>query len=127
MVAWLPGYPVAEGPYAGIRRSIEVTLVRRMSRDDILRSIAGHRDELRALHVRVLALFGSHARDEASPASDIDFLVDLEKKTFDAYMDVKEYLERLFGRRVDLVMKSALKDELREAVLREAALRPPSY
>lgn len=91
-----------------------------MTRDDILRAIAEHRDELRAMHVRELALFGSHARGDASPESDIDFLVELEAKTFDVYMDVKEYLERLFGRRIDLVMKSALKEELRESVLREA-------
>jgi hypothetical protein len=82
--------------------------------------VAEHRDELHALHVRELALFGSHARDEASPTSDIDFLVELDEKTFDAYMDLKEYLETLFSRRVDLVLKSALKEGLRESILSEA-------
>ena len=77
-------------------------------------------DELRALHVRELALFGSHARGDAMPSSDLDFLVELDRKTFDAYMGVKEYLESLFGKRVDLVLKSALKSRLRDAILREA-------
>ena len=51
---------------------------------------------------------------------DIDFLVDLNPKSFDRYMDLKEFLESLFGRKVDLVMKSALKSRLRESILREA-------
>jgi predicted nucleotidyltransferase len=91
-----------------------------MSRDQILKTIAEHRDALRALHVRELSLFGSHARGDAIPTSDIDFLVELDEKTFDAYMDVKEYLESLFQTRVDLVLKSALKDRLRDAILSEA-------
>ena len=91
-----------------------------MTRNDILKTIDAHRDELRALHVRELALFGSFARDEASHESDIDFLVELDPKTFDAYMNVKEYLESLFRRRVDLVLKSALKERIRESILREA-------
>jgi len=91
-----------------------------MSRDFILRTIAEHRDRLRELHVRELSLFGSHARGDANPMSDIDFLVELENKTFDAYMDVKEYLESLFQTRVDLVLKSALKERLRDQILREA-------
>jgi predicted nucleotidyltransferase len=91
-----------------------------MSRDFILRTIAEHRDALRKMHVRELSLFGSHARGDASPASDIDFLVELDDKTFDNYMDVKEYLESLFQTRVDLVLKSALKERLRDRVLREA-------
>ncbi|HVR40841.1 MAG TPA: nucleotidyltransferase family protein [Thermoanaerobaculia bacterium] len=91
-----------------------------MTRDEILQVVAAHRDALHSLHVLELSLFGSHARDEASPNSDIDFLVELDQKTFDAYMDLKEYLEVLFGQRIDLVMKSALKERLRESILAEA-------
>jgi len=70
----------------------------------ILSVIRAHRAELRRLGVRRLGLFGSAARGEATAASDLDFLVEFERKTFDAYMDVKELLERLFGRRIDLVV-----------------------
>ncbi len=48
------------------------------------------------------------ARGEATEGSDLDFLVELEKKTFDVYMDLKEFLEEIFGCKVDLVMKEAL-------------------
>lgn len=91
-----------------------------MTRDDILRMVRDNRDRLRQMHVRELSLFGSFARDEARDDSDIDFLVELDETTFDAYMSVKELLEQLLGRRVDLVMTSAIKDRLREAILSEA-------
>ena len=86
---------------------------------DILDVLRAHRGELRRLGVRRLGLFGSAARGEATEASDLDFLVEFDHKTFDAYMDVKELLARLFGRRVDLVVAEAVKPRLRERILRE--------
>jgi uncharacterized protein len=86
---------------------------------EILDVLALHREELRRLGVRRLGLFGSAARGEATEASDLDFLVELDRKTFDAYMDVKELLERLFGRRVDLVVAEAVKPQLKSRILQE--------
>jgi predicted nucleotidyltransferase len=87
--------------------------------NQILDTIVRHRDELHRLGVRRLGLFGSVARGEATEASDLDFLVELDRKTFDAYMDVKELLERLFRRRIDLVIADAVKPQLREGILQE--------
>ncbi len=91
-----------------------------MSRDEILATIAANKEALRELGAVELALFGSYARGEANEASDIDFLVELEESTFDSYMSVREFLETLFQRKIDLVMKSAIKPRLRESILREA-------
>jgi len=91
-----------------------------MTRDDILALIDANRPRLAALGVRELSLFGSYARDEAGPDSDVDFLVDLSEKSFDRYMELKELLEDLLGRKVDLVLKSAIKTRLRERILNEA-------
>lgn len=91
-----------------------------MTRDEILATVRRHDAALRELHVRELSLFGSYARGDAGEGSDLDFLVELERKSFDDYMAVRELLERLFGRKVDLVMKSALKQGLRERILAEA-------
>ncbi len=91
-----------------------------MTRDDLPSAIAATQDALRRLHVRELALFGSYVRGEEQPESDIDFLVELSENTFDAYFEVKEFLENLFGKRVDLVMKSAIKPRLRDRILGEA-------
>jgi predicted nucleotidyltransferase len=46
--------------------------------------------------------------------------VDLEEKSFDRYMAVKELLEDALHQKVDLVVKSAIKPRLRDVILREA-------
>jgi hypothetical protein len=68
-----------------------------------------------------IGIFGSFIRGEEKPGSDVDVLVEFRKgeKTFDHYMDLKFYLEDLFGRKVDLVMKEAIKRRLREPILSE--------
>jgi hypothetical protein len=87
--------------------------------EQILKIIEANREKIRGLGVRRLGLFGSAARSEATETSDLDFLVEMEPKTFDAYMDLREFLEQLFGCKVDLVMKDALKPRLREPILKE--------
>jgi len=91
-----------------------------MTRDDILATIRANEARLRELSVRELDLFGSFVRGDATDASDIDFLVEFEDKTFDNYLDTKELLETLFGRKVDLVIKSNIKPRLRDRILSEA-------
>jgi predicted nucleotidyltransferase len=90
------------------------------TREEILATINGHADELRRLGAKSLALFGSVARGEGTESSDIDLLVELQPKTFDAYMDVKLFLERALGRKVDLVLADAVKPRLRPMILAEA-------
>jgi predicted nucleotidyltransferase len=91
-----------------------------LNREQILATIDAHADELRRLGARSLALFGSVARGEGSDSSDIDLLVELQPKTFDSYMDVKLYLEKVLGRKVDLVLADAIKPRLRSVILAEA-------
>jgi len=92
-----------------------------MPHDHIFSILKQHRGESKTLRVRSLALFGSVARDEATLASDIDVLVELEEPiTFDRYMDVKFYLEDHLGRKVNLVSRKALKPKIRDIVEREA-------
>lgn len=82
-----------------------------------------HEPELKKkFGVAKIGIFGSFARGEERPDSDIDVIVVFRKgeKTFDHYMDCRFYLEDLFGRKVDLVMKGAIKKRLRPAILREA-------
>jgi predicted nucleotidyltransferase len=57
---------------------------------------------------------------EAGPKSDLDFVVELDERTFDRYMDLKLFLEELFGCRVDLVLVGSIKPRLRSAILGEA-------
>jgi predicted nucleotidyltransferase len=90
------------------------------TRASVLSELDRHADELRRLGATSLALFGSIARGEGSSSSDIDLLVELQPKTFDSYMDVKLFLERVLGSKVDLVLADALKPRLRSAILADA-------
>jgi predicted nucleotidyltransferase len=90
-----------------------------MNADWVMCVLDEHREELRRLGVRRLGLFGSAARDEATEASDLDFLVEFQRKSFDAYMDLKALLEDLFGRRVDLVLPENLKPRLRDRIAQD--------
>jgi predicted nucleotidyltransferase len=93
-----------------------------MKREEVLRILSQHRGQFEQRHgVQFLALFGSVARDQVSPESDIDLLVEFAiRPGFDGYMRLKEHLESLLGRRVDLVMTGALKPSLRPEIDREA-------
>ena len=93
-----------------------------MKNTEIIRLLRQHRDELRKqFGVKSLAVFGSVARGEAGPDSDVDILVEFEgRATFDRYMGLKFFLEDLLGRRVDLVTRKALKPRMRPYVEREA-------
>jgi predicted nucleotidyltransferase len=78
-------------------------------------------EQLKNLGVQSLALFGSVARNESTPSSDLDFLVEFRgRASFDQYMDLKFLLEDLFEVSVDLVMKHTLKPQIRQRVLAEA-------
>ena len=57
-----------------------------MSRETILKLVKVNHDRLRKLSVRELGSFGSYARGDAPPDSDVDFFVDHEEKSFDRYM-----------------------------------------
>ena len=90
------------------------------TRDAVLKTLEEHGATLQELGARRLGLFDSVARDASGPASDLDFVVDLDERTFDRYMDLKLFLEGLFGCRVDLVLSGSIKPRLRSAILSEA-------
>ncbi len=84
-----------------------------LRRVDISKTIEAHMEELKRLGVRRIGLFGSYTGKGGHAASDVDFLVRFDAPTFDNYMDLKFLLERLFRRKVDLVMEETLKPALR--------------
>lgn len=95
-----------------------------MSKQDILKTLSANEAKIKSFGVRSLSLFGSSARGEETPQSDLDFIVEFEEKSFDSYMDLKLFLEDLFGRPVDLVLADGIKPRLRAAILREAIHAP---
>jgi hypothetical protein len=94
-----------------------------MRRSDVLRKLQAERDNLRDRYgVESLALFGSVARDEAGPDSDVDLLVEFGRPiTLFDMVAVQQYLERCLGvHRVDLVPRDSVYPAFRDDILREA-------
>ena len=93
-------------------------------RDSVLRTLSRNRSRIRNCGVRRLGLFGSTVRGEDSKSSDLDFVAEFDRKSFDNYMDLKSLLEKLFKRKVDLVLSDAIKPRLRETILGQAVYAP---
>lgn len=93
-----------------------------IDRQQILAVLAERQQEIAArFGVKWLALFGSAARNELRPDSDVDVLVAFDgPATFDGYFGLKDYLEAQLGRPVDLVTDKGLRKEIRPNVEREA-------
>jgi len=92
-----------------------------MMRNEVFEILHRHMPEIRAFGVASLALFGSCVRGEKGPDSDVDILVEFETPvSIFKFLDLKDYLEGILGCSVDLVMRGALKPQLRERILAEA-------
>ena len=69
--------------------------------------------------VNKIGIFGSYARNEETRESDIDLLVEFSRPVGFEFLDLKDYLEKVLNKPVDLVTVNALKPSMREAVLGE--------
>ena len=92
-----------------------------LSRQHVLNIIDANKDRFQEFAVKALFLFGSVARGEATPQSDIDLLVEFEHPVgLFSLLKLQSYLEDLLGRPVDLGTPNSLRPHLRETVLQEA-------
>ena len=76
--------------------------------DRIMRVLKDHKEELkRRFSLKKIGVFGSYTREEQTPESDIDIYVEFDMKslTFDKYLELIDYLEKLLGRKIDLITK----------------------
>jgi predicted nucleotidyltransferase len=91
------------------------------TKDDVLRVLREHQDDLRTLGVRRLGVFGSFVRGEQRPTSDVDLLVEFEpgRKTFDRFMQLSFFLEDVLQRRVEVVTIESLSPYIGPHIMRE--------
>lgn len=89
------------------------------TRREIINLLEKNRERIKSFGVKEIGVFGSVARGEQTEKSDVDVLVELEYKTFDSYMGLLFFLEDLFERKVDLVMKDAIKSVIKDNILSE--------
>lgn len=71
--------------------------------------------------IKRIGIFGSCARGEAREVSDVDVIVEFreDSENFDNYIELKYFLQEVFGRDVDLVTVDALRPQLKDDILRE--------
>ncbi|MFH1006673.1 MAG: nucleotidyltransferase family protein [Candidatus Latescibacterota bacterium] len=92
-----------------------------MRRQEVLDTLATHRVKLQEMGIGSLSLFGSVARDEAVDTNDIDLLVAFNRPVgLFHFARVRRTLSELLSCPVDLVTQAALRDEMRDDILKEA-------
>ena len=76
---------------------------------DMMVVLSKHKQELLdQYHVQKIGIFGSFARNEAIPVSDVDILVELNQAVGWEIVDLHQYLEQITGMKVDLITEGAL-------------------
>lgn len=87
---------------------------------DILKKLSDLKPILhRDYSVKAIGLFGSFSDDSYTGDSDIDILVEFERPIGWRYFSLVIYLENIFGRKIDLVTKNALKEQIMDRILKQ--------
>ena len=94
-------------------------LAEALSQTLILSTLKKHKPFLQnQFGVTELGLFGSYATGHARSSSDIDIVIELNtENSFQSFFGVKDFLEALFKKKVDLGLKSTLKQAIKQQVL----------
>jgi predicted nucleotidyltransferase len=95
------------------------------SADDVIATLRAHEVELRAAGIRRASLFGSVARGDAGPDSDVDLVVELDREARIDLMrlaGLEERIGELLGRKVDLLPEPIEKPRLRNNIERDRKL-----
>lgn len=72
-------------------------------------------------HVKKIGFFGSYVRNEQRQDSDIDIIVEFSRPVGFEFIDLKNYLEEILNRKVDLVTPNALKPQIKERIMKEVS------
>ena len=79
---------------------------------EIIKKIEEKSKDIKKYNVKKIGLFGSFSKNKQHKKSDIDIIVNFDKETFDNYMDLLFLLEKMFKRKIDLVIEKDLHPEL---------------
>ncbi|HSV87594.1 MAG TPA: nucleotidyltransferase family protein [Bacteroidales bacterium] len=69
--------------------------------------------------VKEIGLFGSYSDDSNTGDSDIDILIELEKPIGWKFFTLELFLEKVFNKKIDLVTKNALKEQIKDQILKQ--------
>jgi predicted nucleotidyltransferase len=90
-----------------------------MTAEYVLSELEKHAEVLRGFGVKKIGLFGSVARGESKPNSDLDFVVELERLTYRDYFGLLAFLQDLFPGGIDLVTSSSVREELKPYIMQD--------
>ncbi len=91
-----------------------------LSKNDILNKLSDLKPILkRDFLVKEIGLFGSFSEDSFTDDSDIDILVEFERPIGWKFFSLEIYLENIFGRKIDLVTENALKEQIKDKILKQ--------
>ena len=91
-----------------------------MLRDEVIQALKEHRRKLSKYGVKSVAIFGSVARAEQTSTSDVDLLVEFERPVgLFVFVDLRDYLESILDKKVDLVTKQALHPKLKNQIIKQ--------
>ena len=114
-----------ETPRATVDASVPIGQIPPMDRDTALSRLKAHEAELRAMGVAGLSLFGSVARGEEGPDSDVDLAARFDPAAevgMFKYGAIVERLRTLLGNSIDLVVEPARKPRMQTEIDRDRAL-----
>ena len=96
------------------------------TKKDIVTALLRHQAQIQALGVKRLGLFGSFVREQQTPQSDVDLLVEFKQgqKTFDHFMQLAFLLEEILQRHVELVTSESLSPHIGPHILKEVEYVP---
>jgi len=94
-----------------------------MSREEVIAKLRRNADAIRALGARSLYLYGSHARDEAKPESDVDVFIDRDPARHFGFIELTEIeflLRDILGTEVDVSTRTSLHPAISQEIEKSA-------
>ena len=84
----------------------------KLTQEKIIKILNDNKSKIKDIGVKKIGLFGSYAKGKENKNSDIDFLVEFKFIDFDNYFFMLKLLEKLFQKKIDLIIEKDLKPEL---------------
>lgn len=98
-------------------------------KEEVCRKLEAHMPEIRErFSIETLGIFGSVSRGEDTPESDVDVLYKFKDgiRVYQKFLELGDYLETLFGRRVDMIAYDWIDSYMKSAVLQDSILFAPA-
>ena len=91
----------------------KIKMKNKLNSKKIIETIESNKNKISKYGVKKIGLFGSFVKEKQKPKSDIDIIVNFNEVNFDNYVNLLDFLEKIFKIKIDLVIENDLKPELK--------------